>query len=103
MNPDIREYDMINLNQTPETVLLVGGPADGRRIKTDGRSSIYYVPRINRIDPGINPRDPVEASYFETIAEEYRRKEFGVYMHNSICDLDVIDVLTAGYRCEIGI
>lgn len=83
-------------------MVLVGGPCDGRRVQIDGRPKVYYVPRINRIDMSINPRDEMEARYIKDMAEEYIRRERGVYMHYSIDHMDVFDVLTQGYRSEIG-
>jgi len=85
-----------------DVMILVAGPCDGRRVKIDGRPRVYYVPRVNRIDMKINPRDETEARYIKEIAEEYVRCESGVYMHESISHLDVVAVLTAGYRNEIG-
>lgn len=84
-----------------EPMLLVGGPADGRRVVIDGRPKAYYVPRVNRLDMSINPRDKMEATHIKRIAEEYIRSERGVYMHESISHMDVVEVLTAGYRNEI--
>lgn len=84
-----------------ETMLLVGGPADGRRVVIDGRPKVYYVPRLNRLDMSINPRNEMEATHIKQVAEEYIRSERGVYMHESISHMDVVEVLTTGYRNEI--
>lgn len=78
---------------TDKTMVLVGGPCDGRRVKIDGRPKIYYVPRVNRIDFSVRPRDSIE---------EYVRAEDRVYVHSSISHLNVVDLLVSGYRNEIG-
>lgn len=86
-----------------DVMLLVGGPCDGRRIKADGRPKVYYLPRTNRLDLSIEPpRYPEEAVYMAQVTEEYVRTYDNVYVHHSIRDLDVVGLLTAGYRCEIG-
>lgn len=85
-----------------ETMLLVGGPADGRRVVIDGRPKVYYVPRANRLDMSINPRDQTEETYISQIAEEYVRSERRVYLHSSVAHMDVVSMLVAGYRHEVG-
>lgn len=85
-----------------KTMVLVGGPCDGRRVKIDGRPRIYYVPRVNRIDLSIRPLDAQEAAYVKEIAEEYVRVEDRVYAHSSVSHLNVVDILVNGYRNEIG-
>lgn len=86
-----------------EVMLLVGGPADGRRVKTDGRPKVYYLPKSNRLDLHLSVRDDYEASMFKEVGiEEYVLCESNVYMHSSISHMDVVAVLTSGYRCEIG-
>lgn len=85
-----------------KVMVLVGGPCDGRRVKIDGRPKVYYVPRVNRLDFSITPRDPVEESCIKEIYEEYVRIENRVYAHSSVSHLDVVDLLVSGYRNEIG-
>jgi len=86
-----------------ETMLMIGGPMDGRRVQIDGRPKVYFVPRANRLDLNISPpRDEHESRYMKDVTEEYVRIEKGVYAHCSVAHLDVIDLLTSGYRCEIG-
>ena len=83
-------------------VVLVGGPADGRRVRVDGRPNVYFVPRANRLDMSISPRDEVEARFIADIADEYVRRGRNIYVHHSLLHLDEMDLLTAGYRPEIG-
>lgn len=83
-------------------MLLVGGPADGRRVKIDGRPKVYFVPRVNRLDMSISPRDEIEAVHISRVAEEYVRVDRQIYLHSSISNIDIIDALVAGYRFEIG-
>jgi len=86
-----------------ETILLVGGPADGRRVMIDGRPKVYFVPRINRLDLSLDPdENPMQAVHMSRIAEEYVRSERQVYLHSSISHMDVVEALVAGYRHEIG-
>lgn len=92
---------MTPARRAAETMLLVGGPADGRRVMIDGRPKVYYVPRVNRLDLSINPRDEMEAQHISRFAEEYIRAERQVYLHSSIAHMDVVEALVRGYRHEV--
>ena len=83
-------------------VVLVGGPADGRRVAVDGRPNVYFVPRVNRLDMSIRPREEAEAFFIADVADEYLRRGKNLYVHHSLSHLDEMDLLTSGYRPELG-
>lgn len=84
--------------------VLIGGPADGRRVETD-RERVCRVPRLVPMSARVEPLNPRE----ETMRMEYDEyriirlmDDAFIGLHHTVSERQMFNALVGGYRNEIG-
>ncbi len=85
-------------------VVLIGGPADGRRIDLDGQARSLRIPMMEAVPTLWEASDVSMKSTMreDTYVIQRLSNDIWVGLHDSINPRDFIGRLAAGYRAELG-